>query len=75
MSDIRNIIDFANAAQPSEFKDAVHAALADKVQNSLLMKKMELAGALFKDQDAEETSNNQDADFSTSAEENVDENL
>jgi hypothetical protein len=72
MSDIRNIIDFATAGQPSEFKDAVHAALADKVQSSLLMKKMELSSSLFKDQ---ETNTNQDADFSTSAEENVDENL
>jgi hypothetical protein len=73
MSDVRNIIDFANAAQPSEFKDAVHAALADKIQNSLLMKKLELGANLFKDTEQE---HNSDADeFSTSAEENVDENL
>jgi hypothetical protein len=73
MSDVRNIIDFANAAQPSEFKDAVHAALADKIQNSLLMKKLELGANLFKD--TEQETNSDAADFSTSAEENVDENL
>jgi hypothetical protein len=73
MSDVRNIIDFANAAQPSEFKDAVHAALADKIQNSLLIKKLELGANLFSDKEQEHDS---DADeFSTSAEENVDENL
>lgn len=72
MEQIQTAIQSAYDAKPSEFKDSILSALADKVQSRLDIKRMELAGSIFND-DAQDTTT--ETEFQSSSEENVDENL
>lgn len=72
MEQIQTAIQSAYDAKPSEFKDSILSALADKVQSRLEIKRMELAGSIFND-DAQDTTT--ETEFQSSSEENVDENL
>lgn len=72
MEQIQTAIQSAYDAKPSEFKDSILSALADKVQSRLEIKRMELAGSIFND-DTQDTTT--ETEFQSSSEENVDENL
>lgn len=73
MEQIQTAIQSAYDAKPSEFKDSILSALADKVQSRLDIKRMELAGSIFKDDEIDDTEI--ETEFQSSSEENVDENL
>lgn len=72
MEQIQTAIRSAYDAKPSEFKDSILSALADKIQSRLEIKRMELAGSIFND-DTQDTTT--ETEFQSSSEENVDENL
>jgi len=72
MEQIQTAIQSAYDAKPSEFKDSILSALADKIQSRLEIKRMELAGSIFND-DTQDTTT--ETEFQSSSEENVDENL
>jgi hypothetical protein len=72
MEQIQTAIQSAYDAKPSEFKDSILSALADKVQSRLEIKRMELAGSIFNDDTQDKTT---ETEFQSSSEENVDENL
>ena len=73
MEEIQTAINHAYDAKPSEFKDSILNALNDKIQNHLQVRKMELAGSIFKDE--EQQSNDSETEFQSSSEGNVDEDL
>jgi hypothetical protein len=75
MEEIQTAINHAYDAKPSEFKDSILNALNDKIQNHLQVRKMELAGSIFKDEDEEQQSNDSETEFQSSSEGNVDEDL
>ena len=72
MEQIQTAIQSAYDAKPSEFKDSILSALADKIQSRLEIKRMELAGSIFNDDSTDTTT---ETEFQSSSEENVDENL
>jgi len=72
MEQIQTAIQSAYDAKPSEFKDSILSALADKIQSRLDIKRMELAGSIFNDDSTDTTT---ETEFQSSSEENVDENL
>ena len=74
MEEIQTAISHAYDAKPSEFKDSILNALNDKIQNHLQVRKMELAGSIFKDEE-EQQSNDSETEFQSSSEGNVDEDL
>jgi len=79
MENIQTAIQHAYDAKPSEFKSAILDALNDKIQNHIEIKRMELAGSIFKedDDDGEEQqqSNDSETEFQSSSEGNVDEDI
>ena len=76
MEEIQTAINHAYDAKPSEFKDSILNALNDKIQNHLQVRKMELAGSIFKDEEEEQQqSNDSETEFQSSSEGNVDEDL
>jgi len=75
MEEIQTAINHAYDAKPSEFKDSILNALNDKIQDHLQVRKMELAGSIFKDEDEEQQSNDSETEFQSSSEGNVDEEL
>jgi hypothetical protein len=75
MEEIQTAINHAYDAKPSEFKDSILNALNDKIQDHLQVRKMELAGSIFKDEDEEQQSNDSETEFQSSSEGNVDEDL
>ena len=75
MEEIQTAINHAYDAKPSEFKDSILNALNDKIQDHLQVRKMELAGSIFKDEEEEQQSNDSETEFQSSSEGNVDEEL
>jgi hypothetical protein len=75
MEEIQTAINHAYDAKPSEFKDSILNALNDKIQNHLQVRKMELAGSIFKDEEEQQQSNDSETEFQSSSEGNVDEDL
>lgn len=76
MEEIQTAINHAYDAKPSEFKDSILNALNDKIQNHLQVRKMELAGSIFKDEvEQQQQSNDSETEFQSSSEGNVDEDL
>jgi hypothetical protein len=73
MEQIQTAIQSAYDAKPSEFKDSILSALADKIQSRLEIKRMELAGSIFNDNVEDNITT--ETEFQSSSEENVDENL
>lgn len=71
MEHIKSAIEFATQSQAADFKLSILAALQDKIQDALYLKKMEIGSKLLVDPEEEEQ---ETADTSTD-EENVDENL
>ena len=72
MEHIKSAIQFATDSNALEFKNSILAALQDKVQDALHLKKMEIGSHLFAE--PEEIDQEQETDQSDQ-EENVDENL
>ena len=75
MEEIQTAINHAYDAKPSEFKDSILNALNDKIQDHLQVRKMELAGSIFKDEEEEQQSNDSETEFQSSSEGNVDEDI
>ena len=77
MENVQTAIQHAYDAKPSEFKSAILDALNDKIQNHIEIKRMELAGSIFRDDDDEEQqqSNDSETEFQSSSEGNVDEDI
>jgi hypothetical protein len=73
MENIQTAVQHAYDAKPSEFKSSVLDALSDKLQNHLNIRRMELAGSIFKD-NVEEISADEE-EFQLSSEGNVDEDI
>ena len=72
MENIKSALQFATDSNALEFKNSILAALQDKVQDALYLKKMEIGSHLFvepEEIEQEETTDQLDQ------EENVDENL
>ena len=74
MEHINTAIASASEAKPIEFKAAIDAELKSRVYDALLNKKMELATAIFNEVD-DEDDNNDNTEFQSSSEGNVDEDL
>ena len=72
MENIQSAIDSASQGKPHEFKSYIEDILADKVSNFLAVKKMEMAGSIFNDQEQQDQ---QQQEFQFSSEGNVDEDL
>jgi len=72
MENIQSAIDSASQGKPHEFKGYIEDILADKVSNFLTVKKMELAGSIFNNEEQQE---DQQQEFQFSSEGNVDEDL
>jgi len=75
MENIQTAIQHAYDARPAEFKNSILDALNDKIQNHIEVKRMELAGSIFREDGDEEQSNNTEAEFQSSSEGNVDEDI
>jgi hypothetical protein len=73
MENIQTAIQHAYDARPAEFKNSILDALNDKIQNHIEVKRMELAGSIFKDSEEEIASDEEE--FQSSSEGNVDEEL
>jgi hypothetical protein len=73
MENIQTAIQHAYDAKPTDFKSAILDALNDKIQNHISVKRVEMAGAIFKDSEAETASGEEE--FQSSSEGNVDEEL
>jgi len=74
MENIQTAIQHAYDARPTEFKSSILDALNDKIQNHIEVKRMELAGSIFKDSE-EEVASSGEEEFQSSSEGNVDEEL
>ena len=72
MEHIKTAIASASETKPVEFKAAIDAELKSRIYDSLLNKKMELANAVFNQYDV---SDEEDIEFQSSSEGNVDEDL
>jgi len=72
MENIQSAINSAAQGKPHEFKSYIEDILADKVSNFLAVKKMELAGSIFNNEEQQE---DQQQEFQFSSEGNVDEDL
>ncbi len=73
MENIQTAIQHAYDAKPSEFKNSILDALNDKIQNHVEIKRMELAGSIFKDSEAEVAFD--EDEFQSSSQGNIDEEL
>lgn len=73
MEHINTAIASASEAKPIEFKSAIDAELKSRLYDALLNKKMELASAIFNEVD--DDNNNDNIEFQSSSEGNVDEDL
>ena len=73
MEHIKTAIASASEAKPVEFKAAIDAELKSRIYDSLLNKKMELANAVFNQYDESDEEDN--IEFQSSSEGNVDEDL
>lgn len=77
MENVQTAIQHAYDARPAEFKNSILDALNDKIQNHIEIKRMELAGSIFRedDDDEEQQSNDSETEFQSSSEGNVDEDI
>ena len=78
MENVQTAIQHAYDARPAEFKNSILDALNDKIQNHIEVKRMELAGSIFREDDDEEQqqqSNDSETEFQSSSEGNVDEDI
>ena len=78
MENIQTAIQHAYDARPAEFKNSILDALNDKIQNHIEVKRMELAGSIFREDDDDEEqhqSNDSETEFQSSSEGNVDEDI
>lgn len=75
MENIQTAIQHAYDARPAEFKNSILDALNDKIQNHIEVKRMELAGSIFREDDEEQQSNDSETEFQSSSEGNVDEDI
>ncbi len=77
MENVQTAIQHAYDARPAEFKNSILDALNDKIQNHIEVKRMELAGSIFRedDDDEEQQSNDSETEFQSSSEGNVDEDI
>lgn len=73
MENIQTAIQHAYDAKPTDFKSAILDALNDKIQNHISVKRVEMAGSIFKDSEEEVASGEEE--FQSSSEGNVDEEL
>lgn len=74
MENIQNALLSAAEGKPSDFKSAIYAELQSKVYDALMNKKLEMAGNVFADEEEFSTEEEED-EFQSSSEENVDEDL
>ena len=74
MENIQTAIQHAYDARPTEFKSSILDALNDKIQNHIEVKRMELAGSIFKDSEDVAVASDEE-EFQSSSEGNVDEEL
>jgi len=72
MDHVKSALQFASDSNALEFKNSILAALQDKVQDALHLKKMEMGANVFAEKELEDESSEQDQ---IDNEENVDENL
>ena len=78
MENVQTAIQHAYDARPAEFKNSILDALNDKIQNHIEVKRMELAGSIFREDDDDEEqqqSNDSETEFQSSSEGNVDEDI
>ena len=76
MENVQTAIQHAYDARPAEFKNSILDALNDKIQNHIDVRRMELASSLFKDDEdneVEEVTSDDEEEFQSSSEGNVDE--
>jgi hypothetical protein len=73
MENIQHALISAAEGKPSEFKSAIEAEIQAKVYDAIANRKLEMAGTLFTDE--EEYSAEEEDEFQSSSEENVDEDL
>jgi hypothetical protein len=74
MENIQSAIQAAIDTMPTDFKDAIYGELARKVDDALLLKKIEISNSVFNNKNEVESSEEDGTDFK-SEEENVDEDL
>lgn len=75
MENVQTAIQHAYDARPAEFKNSILDALNDKIQDHIEVKRMELAGSIFREDDEEQQSNDSETEFQSSSEGNVDEDI
>lgn len=74
MENIQLAIASASESKPLDFKQHIYSALQAKVYDALQTRKIEVAGSMFRDNDAE-IDDNTESEFQSSSEGNVDEDL
>lgn len=74
MENVKSAIEFANLSQAADFKSSILAALQDKVQDALHLRKMEIGSKILSEPEDTDQYSNDTTDASTE-EDNVDENL
>lgn len=74
MENIQSAIVSAIDAKPTDFKDAIYSELGRKVEDALLLKKIEISNSIFNNKTEDDASTEDGEDFK-SEEENVDEDL
>lgn len=74
MENIQTAIVAALDTMPTDFKDAIYGELNRKVDDALLLKKIEISNSIFNNKNEDDTGIEDGEDFKTE-EENVDEDL
>lgn len=74
MENIQTAIQAAIDTMPTDFKNAIYGELASKVDDALLLKKIEISNSVFNNKNEDDASIEDGADFKPE-EENVDEDL
>ena len=74
MENVQTAIQHAYDARPAEFKNSILDTLNDKIQNHIEVKRMELAGSIFRDDEDLEVASDEE-EFQSSSQGNVDEEL
>jgi hypothetical protein len=74
MENIHTAIQAAIDTMPTDFKDAIYGELSRKVDDALLLKKIEISNSIFNNKTEDDAGVEDGQDFKTE-EENVDEDL
>jgi hypothetical protein len=74
MENIQTAIQAAIDTMPTDFKDAIYGELSRKVDDALLLKKIEISNSIFNNKTEDDAGVEDGQDFKTE-EENVDEDL